>query len=67
MAKVLPFFLAAFFSAAALAALLHGDLGDEVAPLPDRRLRFFLAGGLDDVLDLLAGLVHRLELISRHG
>ena len=44
MAKVLPFFLAAFFSAAALAALLHGDLRDEVAHLPDRRLRFVLAG-----------------------
>ena len=37
-----------------LAALLDGDLGDEVAHLADRRLGFFLAGRLDHVLDLLA-------------
>ena len=53
--------------AAWLPALLDGDLRDEVAHLPDRRLRLVLAGRLDDVLDLLAGGVHRLELIGRHG
>ena len=41
----LALFLAAFFSAAAFAALLDGDLRDEVAHLPDRRLRFLLALG----------------------
>ena len=57
----------AFFCAADLAALLDGDLRDEVAHLPDRGLGLVLAGRFDDVLDLLAGGVHRLELIGRHG
>jgi hypothetical protein len=34
---------------------LDGDLRDEVAHLPNRRLGFFLGGGLDHVLDLFAG------------
>ena len=54
MAKRLALLLAAFFFGGRLAALLDGDLRDEVAHLPDRGLRLFLAGGLDDVLDLLA-------------
>ena len=36
-----------------LAALLDGDLGDEVAHLADRRLGFFLGRRFDHVLDLL--------------
>ena len=65
--EALSLLLDGFFLRRALPSLLHGDLRDEVAPQPDRRLRFVLAGRLDDVLDLLAGLVHRLELIGRHG
>ena len=38
------------------------DLGDEVAHLPDLLLGFFLVGGLDGVLDLAAGGVHRFVL-----
>ena len=65
-AKVLPL-RPPFFCGGGLAALLDGDLRDEVPHLLDRRLRLFLAGGLDDVLDLLTGLVHRLEIITGHG
>ena len=50
-----------------LLGLLDGDLRHEVAHLANRGLRFFFAGGVDDVLDLLSGGVHRLELVGRHG
>ena len=57
---------AAFLQGAGLSALLDGELRDEVPHLLDRRLRFLLIGGLDDVLDLLAGLVHGLKVITWH-
>ena len=47
--------------------LLHLDLGDEVAHIPYGGLRFFLVGRFDNVLDLLAGCIHRLKLESWHG
>jgi hypothetical protein len=50
-----------------LAALLHGDLRDEVAHLADGSLRIFFGGGLDHVLDLGARRIHRLELKCWHG
>ena len=62
-----PGFLAA--AVALLAALLGGplgDLGDEEALLADQLLGFFLGRGVDGVLDLLAGVVHRLVLEGRH-
>ena len=65
MAK--PRFLRALVAVAAPAApFFERDFGDEVAHRPNRRLGFFLRGGVDDVSDLLTRGVHRLELISRH-
>ena len=43
-----------------------GDLGDEEPLLADQLLRFFLGGGVDRVLDLPPGVVHRFVLIGRH-
>ena len=50
-----------------LAAFDLDQLGHEVAHLADLLLGFFLAGGLDGVLDLGAGGVHGFELVGRHG
>src|SRR5262249_54416145 len=44
-----------------------GDLGHEVAHLPDLLLGLFLAQGVDGVFDLSAAGVHRLVLVGRHG
>jgi hypothetical protein len=49
-----------------LATAHRRELGDEVAHLLDFLLGFFLVGGLDLVLDLFAGRVHRLEFIRWH-
>ena len=46
--------------------LLHLNLGDEVAHLTYRGLRFFFVRRLDNVFDLLALRVHSLKLESRH-
>src|SRR5262249_12964210 len=43
------------------------DLGHEVAHLLDLLLGFVFADRVDFVLDLLAGRVHRLELVGRHA
>ena len=59
-------FLPVFVASSFFRAFFTRDLGDEVAHLPDRRLGFGFAGGVDHVLDLLPGRVHRFELISRH-
>src|SRR5581483_10110077 len=56
-------FAAALLFLGLLAGLLHGDLRDEVAHLLDRELSFFLAGRVNDILDVLAAGVHSLELI----
>ena len=45
---------------------LDAELGDEIAHRPDRRLRFFFVGRLDDVLQLVALGIHRLVLVGRH-
>ena len=58
-----------FLAAAALGragTFLDGDLRDEVPHLPDRGLGFVLGRGVNDVLDLLAGGVHRFKLIGWH-
>src|SRR5207248_707022 len=44
-----------------------GQLRDEVTHLLDLLLRFFFVQGLDLVLDLFPGRVHRLEFEGRHG
>ena len=46
---------------------LLGDLGDEEPLLADQLLRFLLGRGVDRVLDLPPGVVHRLVLVGRHG
>src|SRR5262249_11457823 len=42
------------------------ELGDEVAHLLELLLGLLLVGGLDLVLDLFTGRVHRLEFVGRH-
>jgi len=59
--------LAPLFLGGRLARFLDGDLGDVVAHLANRRLGFRLVGRFDDVADLLPSLIHRFELICRHG
>jgi hypothetical protein len=46
---------------------LGGNLGDEVAHLPNGLLGFFLRRRLDHVADFRAGGVHGFELIGRHS
>src|SRR5205085_6979999 len=55
-----------FLGRFAAAGFLDGDLRDEVAPLAYCRLCFFFTRGVDNVLDLLAGRVHCLELKNWH-
>ena len=66
-AKVLPFLAAVFFGLA-LAGPLHGDLGDEQAPLADCSLGLVLVWRPRRSSRIfLSGRVHRLKLKSRHG
>src|SRR6185312_474566 len=66
--RLLPALPASLLLGGALLLVLRplGNLGDEEALLADELLRLFLSAGVDGVLDLAPGVVHRFVLEGRH-